>query len=167
MMGVCVWDDPNLYPCVAVATGVGLFVLRLLCVCASLHPSVSQREHAAVQPQSDGALHLQLHPARYTLMGCVCVFWIGLWLPWKVISCTICHLNKLFCVCVCVHAGALILFLAFFAFLHCWLNAFAEMLRFGDRMFYRVRKIITDHYAPLQTITKEWVCYHLIFANLL
>ncbi len=30
------------------------------------------------------------------------------------------------------------LFLAFFAFLHCWLNAFAEMLRFGDRMFYKV-----------------------------
>lgn len=31
------------------------------------------------------------------------------------------------------------LLLIFFAFLHCWLNAFAEMLRFGDRMFYRVR----------------------------
>lgn len=30
------------------------------------------------------------------------------------------------------------LLLIFFAFLHCWLNAFAEMLRFGDRMFYRV-----------------------------
>lgn len=35
--------------------------------------------------------------------------------------------------------GVLILFLAFFAFLHCWLNAFAEMLRFADRMFYKVR----------------------------
>lgn len=30
------------------------------------------------------------------------------------------------------------LLLIFFAFLHCWLNAFAEMLRFGDRMFYQV-----------------------------
>lgn len=35
-------------------------------------------------------------------------------------------------------AGVLVLFLAFFAFLHCWLNAFAEMLRFADRMFYKV-----------------------------
>lgn len=34
--------------------------------------------------------------------------------------------------------GVLMLFLTFFAFLHCWLNAFAEMLRFGDRMFYKV-----------------------------
>lgn len=39
----------------------------------------------------------------------------------------------------CTHLpGILILLLIFFAFLHCWLNAFAEMLRFGDRMFYRV-----------------------------
>lgn len=35
-------------------------------------------------------------------------------------------------------SGVLVLFLAFFAFLHCWLNAFAEMLRFADRMFYKV-----------------------------
>ncbi|XP_073939556.1 sterol O-acyltransferase 2 isoform X2 [Castor canadensis] len=35
--------------------------------------------------------------------------------------------------------GIFILLLIFFAFLHCWQNAFAEMLRFGDRMFYRVR----------------------------
>lgn len=35
-------------------------------------------------------------------------------------------------------AGVLVLFLGFFAFLHCWLNAFAEMLRFADRMFYKV-----------------------------
>lgn len=35
----------------------------------------------------------------------------------------------------------LVLFLAFFAFLHCWLNAFAEMLRFADRMFYKVRPL--------------------------
>lgn len=37
-----------------------------------------------------------------------------------------------------VFTGVLILFLGFFAFLHCWLNAFAEMLHFGDRMFYKV-----------------------------
>lgn len=38
-------------------------------------------------------------------------------------------------------AGVLVLFLAFFAFLHCWLNAFAEMLRFADRMFYKVHPL--------------------------
>lgn len=43
-------------------------------------------------------------------------------------------------------AGVLVLFLAFFAFLHCWLNAFAEMLRFADRMFYKV------HLLPLSTL---------------
>lgn len=36
------------------------------------------------------------------------------------------------------YLGVLILFLSFFAFLHCWLNAFAEVLRFADRMFYQV-----------------------------
>ncbi|XP_012870972.1 PREDICTED: sterol O-acyltransferase 1 [Dipodomys ordii] len=41
------------------------------------------------------------------------------------------------CVFNSILPGVLILFLTFFAFLHCWLNAFAEMLRFGDRMFYK------------------------------
>lgn len=43
------------------------------------------------------------------------------------------------CIFNSILPGALILFLTFFAVLHCWLNAFAEMLRFGDRMFYKVR----------------------------
>lgn len=34
--------------------------------------------------------------------------------------------------------GSLFLLLGFYGFLHCWLNAFAEMLRFADRMFYKV-----------------------------
>lgn len=34
--------------------------------------------------------------------------------------------------------GTLVLILGFFSILHSWLNAFAEMLRFADRMFYRV-----------------------------
>lgn len=36
-------------------------------------------------------------------------------------------------------AGIMFLLLCFFAFLHCWLNLFAELLRFADRMFYKVR----------------------------
>uniref|UniRef100_A0A3B4AMA8 Uncharacterized protein n=1 Tax=Periophthalmus magnuspinnatus TaxID=409849 RepID=A0A3B4AMA8_9GOBI len=33
--------------------------------------------------------------------------------------------------------GTMLLLLCFFAFLHCWLNLFAELMRFADRMFYK------------------------------
>ena len=36
--------------------------------------------------------------------------------------------------------GSLFLLWGFYGFLHCWLNAFAEMLRFADQMFYKVRR---------------------------
>lgn len=35
-------------------------------------------------------------------------------------------------------SGIMLLLLCFFAFLHCWLNLFGELLRFADRMFYKV-----------------------------
>ena len=38
----------------------------------------------------------------------------------------------------CTLPGTLLLLVGFFAFLHCWLNAWAEMLRFSDRLFYKV-----------------------------
>lgn len=44
---------------------------------------------------------------------------------------------------VCV-AGIMLLLLCFFAFLHCWLNLFAELLQFADRMFYKVRGLGVD-----------------------
>lgn len=50
--------------------------------------------------------------------------------------------------------GVLMLFLSFFAFLHCWLNAFAEMLRFGDRMFYKVLNALYSIYTAC-------VCTHV------
>ena len=34
--------------------------------------------------------------------------------------------------------GTLVLVLGFFSILHSWLNAFAEMMTFADRMFYKV-----------------------------
>lgn len=37
----------------------------------------------------------------------------------------------------CHLPGTLLLLIIFYGFLHCWLNAFAEMLRFADRMFYK------------------------------
>ncbi|WAQ95066.1 SOAT1-like protein [Mya arenaria] len=38
----------------------------------------------------------------------------------------------------CMLPGTLVLLIGFFAILHSWLNAFAEMLRFADRMFYKL-----------------------------
>lgn len=38
--------------------------------------------------------------------------------------------------------GILCLILGFFLLLHAWQNAFAEMLCFGDRLFYKVKLII-------------------------
>ncbi|CAH8638194.1 unnamed protein product [Heterobilharzia americana] len=37
----------------------------------------------------------------------------------------------------CILPGGLLMLIAFYSFLHSWLNAFAEMLRFGDRLFYK------------------------------
>lgn len=37
----------------------------------------------------------------------------------------------------CMLPGALVMLITFYAFLHCWLNVFAELLRFGDRLFYK------------------------------
>ncbi|KAK4475771.1 hypothetical protein MN116_001030 [Schistosoma mekongi] len=37
----------------------------------------------------------------------------------------------------CTLPGGLLMLIAFYSFLHSWLNAFAEMLRFGDRLFYK------------------------------
>ncbi|XP_040833822.1 sterol O-acyltransferase 2 [Ochotona curzoniae] len=56
--------------------------------------------------------------------------------------------------------GILILLLIFFAFLHCWLNAFAEMLRFGDRMFYRDWWNCTSfssYYRTWNVVVHDWL----------
>jgi len=37
----------------------------------------------------------------------------------------------------------------FYGFLHCWLNAFAEMLRFADRMFYKVGKNSIKNFSKI------------------
>lgn len=42
--------------------------------------------------------------------------------------------------------ATMVLVLGFFAILHSWLNAFAEMTRFADRMFYKVCK--NYHVSP-------------------
>ena len=40
---------------------------------------------------------------------------------------------------VVIYLEGIIYFSGFFAILHSWFNAFAEMLRFADRMFYKVQ----------------------------
>ncbi|XP_019502208.1 PREDICTED: sterol O-acyltransferase 1 isoform X2 [Hipposideros armiger] len=60
-------------------------------------------------------------------------------------------------------SGVLILFLTFFAFLHCWLNAFAEMLRFGDRMFYKDwwnSTSYSNYYRTWNVVVHDWLYYY-------
>uniref|UniRef100_A0A8C9TYS3 O-acyltransferase n=1 Tax=Scleropages formosus TaxID=113540 RepID=A0A8C9TYS3_SCLFO len=59
--------------------------------------------------------------------------------------------------------GMLILLLAFFAFLHCWLNAFAEMLRFADRMFYKDwwnSTSFANYYRTWNVVVHDWLYYY-------
>ena len=44
---------------------------------------------------------------------------------------------------------------AFYGFLHCWLNAFAEMLRFADRQFYSVRFFLTSERMTWEMISSR------------
>ncbi|XP_028817244.1 sterol O-acyltransferase 1 isoform X2 [Denticeps clupeoides] len=66
--------------------------------------------------------------------------------------------------CILYTTGALVLFLAFFAFLHCWLNAFAEMLRFGDRMFYKDwwnSTSFANYYRTWNVVVHDWLYYYV------
>lgn len=135
-----------------VVPGAGVFILRLLHICAAVYPSVSQYQYAALWPEGHGVVCLQLYTARYhvsrtTIFKCSSsshsFILIRIFLRVHTEKGHKCSKNmhkwmQLQCVMMILSVGVLVLFLAFFAFLHCWLNAFAEMLRFGDRMFYKV-----------------------------
>ncbi|KAM4721802.1 sterol O-acyltransferase 1 isoform 2-T2 [Rhinophrynus dorsalis] len=67
------------------------------------------------------------------------------------------------CVFNSILPGVLVLFLAFFAFLHCWLNAFAEMLRFADRMFYKDwwnSTSFSNYYRTWNVVVHDWLYYY-------
>ncbi|XP_014700781.1 sterol O-acyltransferase 1 isoform X2 [Equus asinus] len=67
------------------------------------------------------------------------------------------------CVFNSILPGVLILLLIFFAFLHCWLNAFAEMLRFGDRMFYKDwwnSTSYSNYYRTWNVVVHDWLYYY-------
>jgi len=60
----------------------------------------------------------------------------------------------------CMLPGTLVLILGFFSILHCWLNAFAEMLRFGDRMFYRDwwnSHSYASYYRMWNVVVHDWL----------
>ncbi|XP_068121201.1 sterol O-acyltransferase 2-like [Hyperolius riggenbachi] len=65
--------------------------------------------------------------------------------------------------------GTFVLLLSFFAFLHCWLNAFAEMLRFADRMFYKDwwnSTSFSNYYRTWNVVVHDWL-YHYVYQDLL
>ncbi|XP_010991206.1 sterol O-acyltransferase 1 [Camelus dromedarius] len=67
------------------------------------------------------------------------------------------------CVFNSILPGVLIQLLIFFAFLHCWLNAFAEMLRFGDRMFYKDwwnSTSYSNYYRTWNVVVHDWLYYY-------
>uniref|UniRef100_A0A674J028 O-acyltransferase n=1 Tax=Terrapene triunguis TaxID=2587831 RepID=A0A674J028_9SAUR len=60
--------------------------------------------------------------------------------------------------------GTFLLLLSFFAFLHCWLNAFAEMLRFADRTFYKDwwnSTSFATYYRTWNVVVHDWLYYYL------
>ncbi|XP_060561180.1 sterol O-acyltransferase 1-like [Ruditapes philippinarum] len=60
----------------------------------------------------------------------------------------------------CMLPGALTLLLGFFAILHSWLNAFAEMLRFADRMFYKDwwnTTSFASYYRTWNIVVHDWL----------
>ncbi|XP_037623100.1 sterol O-acyltransferase 2 [Sebastes umbrosus] len=59
--------------------------------------------------------------------------------------------------------GIMLLLLCFFAFLHCWLNLFGELLRFADRMFYKDwwnSTSFTNYYRTWNIVVHDWLYYY-------
>ena len=71
---------------------------------------------------------------------------------------------------ICVLPGALMQLMIFFSFLHCWHNAFAEMMRFGDRQFYLDwwnSTSYNNYYRTWNTLVQDWLysyIYHDLYA---
>ncbi|KAF3856547.1 hypothetical protein F7725_017270, partial [Dissostichus mawsoni] len=56
--------------------------------------------------------------------------------------------------------GIMLLLLCFFAFLHCWLNLFGELLRFADRMFYKDwwnSTSFANYYRTWNVVVHDWL----------
>jgi len=56
--------------------------------------------------------------------------------------------------------ATMVLIVGFFAILHSWMNAFAEMLRFADRMFYKDwwnSNSYADYYRTWNVVVHDWL----------
>jgi len=68
----------------------------------------------------------------------------------------------------CMLPGTMVLVLGFFAILHSWLNAFAEMTRFADRMFYKDwwnSNSYADYYRSWNVVVHDWL-YTYIYKDM-
>lgn len=68
--------------------------------------------------------------------------------------------NYILAVFGCMLPGTLVLFIGFFMVLHSWLNAFAEMLRFSDRMFYKDwwnSTSFSNYYRTWNVVVHDWL----------
>lgn len=68
----------------------------------------------------------------------------------------------------CMMPGTLVLLITFFAILHSWMNAFAEMLRFADRMFYKDwwnSTSFSNYYRTWNIVVHDWL-YTYIYKDL-
>ncbi|XP_016892039.1 sterol O-acyltransferase 1-like [Cynoglossus semilaevis] len=57
----------------------------------------------------------------------------------------------------------MLLLLCFFAFMHCWLNLFGELLHFADRMFYKDwwnSTSFANYYRTWNIVVHDWLYYY-------
>uniref|UniRef100_A0A0N5AZ98 O-acyltransferase n=1 Tax=Syphacia muris TaxID=451379 RepID=A0A0N5AZ98_9BILA len=72
------------------------------------------------------------------------------------------------CIFPAIIPAMLCLMLLFYGLLHCWLNAFAELLRFGDREFYLDwwnSKSMAEYYRKWNLVVHEWL-YAYIYRDI-
>ena len=65
--------------------------------------------------------------------------------------------------------GMKLCLLMFYALLHCWLNGFAEMLRFGDRNFYSDwwnSEEFVSYYRKWNIVVHEWLRAYIFDTSL-
>ncbi|CAM9532854.1 unnamed protein product [Lampetra fluviatilis] len=72
-------------------------------------------------------------------------------------------------VCHAMVPGTLLFIITFFAFLHCWLNLFGELMRFADRMFYKDwwnSRSFANYYRTWNVVVHDWL-YTYFYGDLI
>lgn len=70
--------------------------------------------------------------------------------------------------CGAILVGTMSMFAGFYGLLHCWMNAFAEMLTFADRIFYKDWWNCTSfakYYRTWNTVVHDWL-YTYIYRDM-